>query len=121
MNGASYWHAHAEQDGERLSGSDLDAIEAASAESAARRAVRHYWIERRHLFDLRDAHLVEIVVVVAQHLPSDPDRDSTTPTLGEPSRWLSKVSVALPAAGESAQRVPEETELAAIRLEPFSR
>jgi hypothetical protein len=107
--------------GERLPGSDLDAIEASSPESAARRATRHLWIERRQLFDHSDAVVRQIVVVVAEQLPSDRERESTTPTLGTPTRWISRLSVTHQGGDFDfdANAAFDRTQMAAIQVEPL--
>lgn len=116
----AYWHAYAEKNGRRLAGSDLDAVEADSADSAARRATRHYWIERRHLFDHSDPEVREIVVVVARHLPTDPEHDGTTPTLGTPTRWISRVTVLQQQPSfETSAASFDHTQMASIHVEPL--
>jgi hypothetical protein len=122
MDGKSYWHAHAEKNGRRLAGSDLDAIEAATADSAARRATRHFWIERRELFDHSNPAVREIVVVVARHLAVDASSDTTTPTLGPPSRWRSRVVVTQEPPGlfQSAEDAFDRTQMASIEVEVLS-
>lgn len=114
-----YWHAHAEKDGRRIAGSDVDAIEATSADSAARRATRYYWIERRQLFDHSDEKVREIVVVVARHLPLDPSRDSTTPTLGAPTRWRSRVKVTQQEPYLDFEPSFDRTQMVSIQVEPI--
>jgi hypothetical protein len=117
-----YWHAFAEKQGKRLAGSDLDAIEADSPDSAARRAIRHYWIERRQLFDHTDSAVREIVVVIAEHLPSDPERDSTAPTRGAATRWAGKVSVSQTESDISdAAAAFERTQMVAVSVERLQR
>jgi hypothetical protein len=121
MSKLSYWNAHAEKNGRRLAGSDLDAIEAESADSAARRATRHYWIERRQLFDHSDPEVREIVIVVARHLPIDPENDGTTPTLGTPSRWISRVTVVQQQMSFETAAAFDHTQMASIHVEPLHR
>jgi hypothetical protein len=119
MTKLSYWHAHAEKNGRRLAGSDLDAIEAETADSAARRATRHYWIERRHLFDHSDPEVREIVVVVARHLAIDPEKDDSTPALGTPTRWISRVSVVQQQTSFETGAAFDHTQMASIHVEPL--
>jgi hypothetical protein len=88
----AYWHASAERRGKRLPGSDLDAIEADSPDSAARRAIRRYWIERRNYFEDVGTPVREITVVISEHLAADPNGDTTAPTRGPASRWAGKVA-----------------------------
>jgi hypothetical protein len=116
-----YWHAFAEKQGKRLAGSDLDAIEADSPDSAARRAIRHYWIERRQLFDHTDSAVREIVVVVSEHLPGDPDRDNTAPTRGAATRWAGKVSVSQAGWDFDAAAAFERTQMVAVSVERLQR
>jgi hypothetical protein len=115
----AYWHAYAERNGKRLAGSDIDAIEAETPDSAARRATRFYWIERRHLFDHSDAKVRAIVIVVAPQIPVDRNRDNTTPSLGTPTRWASKVTVMHQEPYLDAERDFDHTQLAAIEVEPL--
>ena len=112
-----YWHAYAEKNRSRLAGSDLDAIEADSADSAARRAIRYYWIERRQIFDHSDASVREIVVVVAEHLPIDPKRDGTTPTRGVPTRWVGKVAVSQEATDFDTSPAFDRTQMVSVSVE----
>lgn len=119
MPDTCYWHAHAEKNGRRLAGSDLDAVEADSPDSAARRATRHYWIERRHLFDHSDPQVRQIVVVVARHLPVDPEGDGTTPTLGTPSKWISRVSVVQQQPDFETSAAFDHTQMDSIHVEPL--
>ena len=111
-----YWHAFAERHGKRLAGSDLDAIEADSPDSAARRAIRHYWIERRQLFDHSDTAVREIVVVIAEHLVSDPGNDGTTPTRGPATRWAGKVAVSHEPSDLDSAAAFERTQMAAVSV-----
>jgi hypothetical protein len=115
-----YWHAHAEKNGKRIAGSDVDAIEASSPDSAARRATRYYWIERRQLFDHSDAKVREILVVIARHLPVDPSRDSTTPTLGPPTRWKCQVSVTQQESSFELEPAFDRTQMVSIQVEQLT-
>lgn len=120
MGESCYWHAHAEKNGRRIAGSDLDAIEASSPDSAARRATRYYWIERRQLFDHSDAKVREIVIVVARHLPVDPNQDGTTPTLGPPTRWKSQVTVRQEESAFELEPAFDRTQIVSIQVEQLA-
>ena len=113
----AYWHASAERAGKRLPGSDLDAIEAASAESAARRAIRQYWIERRNYFEDRGTALREITVVISEHLPADPEGDTTAPTRGPASRWVGKVATSQSGSELDAAAAFDRTQMVAVTVE----
>jgi hypothetical protein len=114
----AYWHASAERAGKRLPGSDLDAIEAASAESAARRAIRQYWIERRNYFEDRGTPLREITVVISEHLPAaDPEGDTTAPTRGPASRWVGKVATSQSGSELDAAAAFDRTQMVAVTVE----
>src|SRR5262249_10121951 len=94
-----------------------EAIEAESADSAARRAIRHYWIERRQIFERSDAPVREIVVVVSEHLPLDPNRDTTPPTRGAPTHWAGKVAVSQEQSDFDMPPAFDQTQILSVTVE----